>query len=79
MQTLKDWLDRSTPIQREKLARGADTSVQYLRHIAAGRKQPGSDVAARIENSSARLKIQPFQIMRWHISEVCQNCTQRCR
>jgi len=79
MKALKDWLDLATPAQRNQLARGAQSSVQYLLHIAAGRKQPGSEVAARIERSSAKLKSQPFPLLRWHISKVCLDCTQRCK
>lgn len=78
MDILKDWLARATPAQRERLAEGASTSLQYLRHIAAGRKVPGADVAARIELASAKMRVQPFKLKRWDLASVCADCPHRC-
>lgn len=50
---LKSYLASLTAADRRAFAQRAGTSLQYLRHLAAGRKAPTVETCAKVERASA--------------------------
>ena len=78
MKALRLFLTSSTESERERLAKGAGTTVPYLYAIAGGHRDPKIETIAAIERSSitiskrskGRLPILP----RTEISPACAAC-----
>jgi hypothetical protein len=70
--TVQEWLRIATPAQAKQVAKHAKTSVPYLRHVAAGRRQVSAALAQRLAEGSAVLKV-PALIMDQR--ELCRDCS----
>lgn len=62
--------DLTTP-QLRRLATGAGTSLKYLQHIVASRREPSVRMAAKLEAAAKRLG---WPIGRETLSQDCRRC-----
>lgn len=75
--TLRQWLAWASTEEQLALAKAADTSVAYLRQVAAPprakyRRVPGPDLAGRIE--AATETIGPGRVPRTLLVPACAQC-----
>lgn len=68
--TIRKWLKEATPDQAKKLAKLAQTSVPYLRHVAAGRRELSADLAQRLATASHQF--DPSLYLQQ--AEICRAC-----
>lgn len=54
---LARWWEQTTGAQRERLARFSDTTVDQLRHIVKGRREPSAGAAQRIARGTEKLAL----------------------
>lgn len=78
MNRLKDWLADTTPAQRARLAKHAQTTVGTLRHLAGGYRSEGTlhlgtDFAVRIAKASEKIK-PDAPLKREELSATCRRC-----
>ena len=46
--SMRAWLSKASAVEKRAVAKAAGTSVIYLSHIAAGRRQASADLAQRL-------------------------------
>lgn len=63
---VRDWLRSVTPERAREVAKAAQTSVEHLRHVAAGRRNMRADFAQRFSHASGL-----------DARELCKTCA-RC-
>jgi plasmid maintenance system antidote protein VapI len=68
------WLWSATPDQARELAKVANTSVAYLRHVAAGRRGMTADMAQRLAHASKQLHTRELYLDQRALCEACGNC-----
>jgi len=56
MNQLARWMKEADATQKKLLAKKARTSVDYLRHIASGRRNASMEIALRIENATLAME-----------------------
>lgn len=66
---LTRWLRAATTDQKEALAKRADTSVEVLRHYAAGRRKFSAGFAHRLASASAQIDGEMLVL-----GELCADC-----
>lgn len=80
---LAAWLAAATPDEARALAAGAQTSVTYLRHLAAPesrayRRQPSATMAAAVERAAAELRKASSnrlpELLRVDLLPTCREC-----
>ncbi len=80
---LKSWLRLADKAEREHLAKAANTSVQYLDHIAADdeashKRQPKVALAAAIERETQRMNTETKGrlpvVLRTELVGACAQC-----
>ena len=74
---LKQWLTTATGEEIEKLADIADTSVQYLHHLAMGRRKASAELSGKIEEAALLLRMENRtlpDLTRGDVSPVCRAC-----
>jgi hypothetical protein len=69
-----DWLRIATPAQAAQVAKFAKTSVPYLRHVAAGRRQISASLAQRLAAGSVSLKVPALVIDQRDLCRDCRVC-----
>lgn len=72
---LTRWLRAATTDQKEALAKRADTSVEVLRHYAAGRRQMTADFAQRVAHASG--KVDGELMNQVDLCSACRACKIR--
>ena len=68
------WLKTATPDQARELAKAAETSVAYLRHVAAGRRGMTGEMAQRLAHASKELHTRSLYLDQRTLCEACGNC-----
>jgi hypothetical protein len=71
---IRKWLRTATPDQARELAKAAETSVAYLRHVAAGRRGMTAEMAQRLAHGSKQLHTRILYLDQRQLCEVCGNC-----
>ena len=71
---IRKWLRVATPDQARELAKIADTSVAYLRHVGAGRRGMTADIAQRLAHASRQLHTRALYLDQQALCESCANC-----
>ena len=71
---IRKWLRTATPDQARELATAANTSVAYLRHVAAGRRGMTADMAQRLAHGSKQLHTRSLYLDQRELCEACGNC-----
>lgn len=71
---IRKWLRIATPDQARELAKQSNTSVAYLRHVAAGRRGMTSEMAQRLAHGSKHLRTRSLYLDQQALCEVCGNC-----
>ena len=71
---IRKWLRSATPDQARELATAANTSVAYLRHVAAGRRGMTADMAQRLAHGSKQLHTRSLYLDQRELCEACGNC-----
>jgi hypothetical protein len=72
--TVYRWLGIATPAQAQQVAKIAKTSVPYLRHVAAGRRQVSADLAQRLSNASRSLNVRALIMDQQELCKACSVC-----
>lgn len=70
---IRAWLKNATLAQTKALAKAARTSVPYLRHVAAGRRDIGVDLAQRLAHASFDMK--ELRLDQRELCRACARCT----
>ena len=52
--SMRAWLSKASAVEKRAVAKAAGTSVIYLYHIAAGRRQASADLAQRLAAGKVR-------------------------
>ena len=68
------WLKTATPDQARELAKAAETSVAYLRHVATGRRGMTAEMAQRLAHASKELHTRSLYLDQRALCEACGNC-----
>lgn len=71
---IRKWLRSATPDQARELATAANTSVAYLRHVAAGRRGMTADMAQRLAHGSRQLHTRSLYLDQRELCEACAAC-----
>ena len=71
---IRKWLRTATPDQARELATAANTSVAYLRHVAAGRRGMTADMAQRLAHGSKQLHTRSLYLDQQELCVACGNC-----
>ena len=71
---IRKWLRSATPDQTRELATAANTSVAYLRHVAAGRRGMTADMAQRLAHGSKQLRTKSLYLDQRTLCKACGNC-----
>ena len=71
---IRKWLRSATPDQARELAKVADTSVAYLRHVAAGRRGMTADMAQRLAHASKQLHTRALYLDQQTLCDACAAC-----
>jgi hypothetical protein len=76
---LAEWLPRASADERRRLAALSDTSLQHLRHIAAGRRGLSARKAAALEAASLEIHVSNLglpPVLRTSSCAACAVCPQ---
>lgn len=77
MQNFKLWMRLSTAGEKTRLATLAKTSLSYLYVIAAGDNKPSAEMAARIENATAKMVVSSKYRLPWVMrTDICAACSK---
>lgn len=82
--TMKLWMQAADPAQQFELAKRANTSRQYLYHLAGGFRDASAELAQRIEKASTEMHKETRgklpKIYRTDLNAACRGCdfAQKC-
>ena len=71
---MKVFLDTATSEQKLKLAELAETSVQHLEHIRAGRRRAEAGLAIRLATASLKLHSRALILDQRELCDACAVC-----
>jgi hypothetical protein len=71
---MKVFLEAATPEQKLKLATEANTSVQHLEHIRAGRRRAEAGLAIRLATASLKLHSKKLILDQRELCDACAEC-----
>ena len=79
MTDLVTWMGAATPEEIKRLAKAANTTPNYLRHMAAGRREPSAQMAGQIEKATREIEkgkhgLRLPAITRGEINIACAKC-----
>lgn len=71
---MRAWLSIATAAQKVEVATAAGTSIKYLEHIAAGRRQISADLAQRLVHASKELHVRALYLDQKELCAACAAC-----
>lgn len=84
MTSMKLWMQAASTVQQFELAKRAQTSRQYLYHLAGGFRDASPELAQRIEKASVEMSKETRgklpKIYRTDLNAACRGCefAQKC-
>jgi hypothetical protein len=71
---MRQWLNKATAAQKQKLAELAGTSVPHLQHIAGGRRKVEAQLAQKLAEASKALHTRTLLIDARALCATCARC-----
>jgi hypothetical protein len=84
MSALQNWLQAANVQERARLAKAADTSVNYLYQMAGGHRKINAPIAILLERGAVPIKYKNKHLpdlYREDLTEACGDCefAKKCR